>query len=236
MQAGAIGILDEPASEPLESWTRNGGLPALDVRDTQPDLDGNSTVQSGVAGGTVTAPETDVEVADNGKIITSSHDARETVHTSWVADVTGAGIVVAESVQGGGEFPFPFDLFYSRVGQPVERVAIDLETIADAWSEDGLQETWMVGRGDHNGASIDYNASAHTSDARRASIGLGFELAWQGQVAKGVLYASGYLAVWEPWTASVFCRFVEEELLPHAYVPEDDDDGPGEQSTLGGED
>lgn len=233
MNAGSIAVLEEPVDGPLESWSRNGGLPALDVRNTQQDLGGGSVVQSGVAGDRVPATKTDVAVADNGKVLLSNAEVAETVATEWVADVVGAGFVVAESITGSGDYPFPLGLFMSRVGVPVERTHVDLQAVADTWAGDSLHDTWMVSERDGPDAvSIDYHDHAHRGRAGDANIGLGFVLSWRGQVAKGVLYASGYLAIWESWTSATFCEFVDSEVLPHAYVL-DDDDEPGEQATLG---
>lgn len=233
MNAGTVGLLD-PVADPLETWLRDDAdqLPALVVEAAQADLDGDA-VQRGTAAGCVSDTETAVSVAPDG-IDAKAIDTSREVATEWLADVTDAGYVVAESTFGSGDYPFPFDLFTARTGSYVERAAIDVEAVSRQWrSDDRLYDTWMVGSNpDGTGTSIDYNQAALPHKATEASIGLGFEAAYQGTVAKGVVYASGYLAIWEDWPTRQFATFVEGEILPHASTPEDDDD---EQTTLGGD-
>ncbi|PSP80151.1 hypothetical protein BRC81_02880 [Halobacteriales archaeon QS_1_68_20] len=233
MIAGTLALLESPAEDPLETWSNDGSPPALDVRDTQQNLDGGSVVQHGVAAGRVTRTRVDVDVAPNGTILTTSDEVPQEVTSEWVADVTGSGLVVAESVYGSGEFAFPFDVIASQTNERPEQLAIDVESLGRSWEadeEDGLLDTWMVGRDDGEGARISYHQDAHPTDAREATIGLGFERDWRGTVARGVVYRSGYVAIWRDWTHAVFCRFVEQELLPFAFVPEDDEEA--EQTTL----
>lgn len=226
MIAGTIATLEEPASEPLESWHQNGKLPALYVDTTQSQLEGDSIAQAGTAGGRVNTPSLDVGVdIGSGKVWTDRYESPEDVTSKWVADVTGAGIVAAESVHGTGEYPFPFDLIMARTGERVERVAFELDEIAAEWERSGnLDKQWMIGSETADGVSIDYHDDAAQGDPSTANVGLGFVLSWQGTVAKGVVYASGYCAVWEDWTAATFCQFVDDELLPHSYVPVDEDE------------
>lgn len=225
MIAGTIAQLTQPAQKPLESWSQGGQLPALAVSDSQRELHGNSVAQSGTAAGRVNQPELEAGVTREGKIWTETHPTPRDVATEWVADITGAGIIAAESVHGSGDFAFPFDLIMSRCGERVERLAFELDAIAEAWDDSGdLQKQWMIGTDSGNGVSIDYHDNANLVDARDANVGLGFILAWDGTVAKGVLYESGYLAVFEEWTAAMYLRFIQQELLPHSYVPEDEDE------------
>jgi len=228
MPAGTIAIL-ETTSDPLETASQDGELPALDVRNTQEGLDGSS-VQSGVAADTVADQITEVEVAPNGKIITTAMDTGKTVATEWIADVTDGGFVVAESLSGSGDFAFPLNLITAQTGARTQLVELDLNAVVAGWDDDMLMDTWMVGTDEGDRASINYHGAANRDDAPEANIGLGFELRWNGTIAKGVVYESGYVAIWEEWTAPVFAAFVEQELLPHAE-PVDGDD-PGEQATL----
>jgi len=226
MPQGTIGVLATPADEPLETASKSGHIPAVDVRGTQESLDG-PPIQHGKAAAEVADTKTDVTVAENGKILDEPIEGAKTVVTNWIADVQGDGLVVAESVSGDGDFAFPFNLFTAQTGEHVDRVNIELEDVTQAWDDEMLLDTWMTGTDYGDASSIDYHNAA--DDPRKANIGLGFELRWNGTVAKGVVYESGYVAIWEEWTAAVFCEFIASELLPHAYVPEDDDT---EQATL----
>ncbi len=110
MIAGTLAVLEEPAAKPLETVTSGGTLPALDVRTTQTDLQGDAVAQQGHAGGTVRTQTEDVMVArtrDDEKepiVVTERVEGREEHHTEWVADVTGHGIVLVGSLGGGDEF------------------------------------------------------------------------------------------------------------------------------------
>lgn len=224
MIAGTIAQLQSPAQEPLETWNKGNGLPALYVEHSQTDLEGG-IAQAGTAASRVRTPELEVGVTHEGKIWKDRHETPEDVHTEWVADVTGTGVICAESVQGDGEFAFPFDLITNRTNQRLDRLEFELEAIATQWDDTGrLREKWMVGADHGDGVSIDYHEDAQGRDAREANVGLGFVYSWDGTVAKGILYQSGYIAIWEDWTASMFLHFVEDELLEHSYVPVDEEE------------
>lgn len=227
MHAGTLGLLSEPADDALESWARTPDHPpALDVRDTQQTLD-DRPVQTGYAAAKVGVSSRGVTV-DGTEISTSSVDTVEVAHSGWVAEVTGSGIVVAESVAADDETcPFPFDLFASRTGSRCLRYSIDVNRLASAWADDDvITGVWMVASEDETGegVTIDYGQNANLSDVDQASIGLGFVRGFQGSETKGVVFRGGYLSAYRDWVASKFVRFVEHEILPFAfeYEPEDE--------------
>lgn len=97
MHAGTLGVLSEPADDPLESWARNDGRPpALDVRQTQDTFDGHP-VQTGRAAARVEVSQRDVLI-DGASVTTSSVDTVETAYAEWLAEVTRSGVVLASSV------------------------------------------------------------------------------------------------------------------------------------------
>ncbi|QLH81011.1 hypothetical protein [Halosimplex pelagicum] len=231
MIAGTLARLDEPADEPLDSTFGDGGFPALEVSTTQDSFD-DRPVQAGTVAGHVREPTRDVFISEDQsgdkRIVTERDERRETIATDWVADVTGTGLVVAESVQGSSPFAFPLDLFAARTDRQPERLVVDVEALHMAWNDAGtLGNVWMRGADGGDGASIDYHQQASADEP--ATIGFGFSRPWNGTVMQGVVYESGYVAVYNEDRPTAFVRFLEEELLDYA-APEDDD---GQQATLG---
>ena len=224
MITGTIALV-EPQDEPLESWYHDDEthLPALQVEDTQTSFD-DRPVQTGIAAGydDTTRQSVSISIDPDGNpsgITVNREDDRKRIATEWVADVTGSGLVAIESVAGDGEFDFPLDLFYTRLGLQPERQFIDVEELYVAWDrEDVLGDIWLAAGEDMQGTSIDYHGNADGETL--PSIGLGFERPWGGTVMEGVVYASGYVAVYNTTHASQFVRFVEEELLPYRYTEE----------------
>ena len=238
MRAGTIAKFEAPTDAPIESYN-DGGFRTIDVRESQSGLGGDGIVQSGAVCATVEATEDSIGVSGTNIEVETVSSNRRTA-TEWVADPTGAGFIVAASTDSG-EPPFPFDVFQARLGVRVDPVVIDVGSVisglADAY--DGETEVWMDGRKSESAVetepdnvSISYGRKATLESARRAEIGVGFETGWRANYIKGVIYQSGYLAVWEEsWGPVQFARFVADAVLPHAWVPEPEEEG--EQSTLG---
>ncbi len=234
MIAGTLARLVSPAEGRLETTFRDGGrLPGLDVRTTQTSFD-DRPIQTGMAAARLPVTETDVSVArdrdgQSQAIMTERVEGRESFVTDWTADVTSSGLIAVESAAGDGDLDFPFDIFYASTDRRVERLAVDVSGLHKAWAdEDVLGDVWMVGAEDSQGASIDYHARASAAD--RPTIGLGFQRPWNATVVEGVVYRSGYVALYSVERANDFVRFVDGELGPFLFVP-DDDDGGG-QATL----
>jgi len=233
MIAGTLAVLEDTADEPLESWFRGkSSLPALEVKKTQSSFD-DRPIQSGVAADAVTretkVPEVTVTIDGEPSGITEEpREQGERISTDWVADVTGTGLIAIESVDGDGMLDFPLDLFYNLAGSKPVRQRVDIEALHIAWSdEDSLGDVWLNAADGGDGARIDYHQQADPE--QKATIGLGFERPWNGTVMRGVVYESGYCAVYNCSRPTEFVRFVEEELLPFC----DDDDGDAAQQLLG---
>ncbi|SEO73057.1 hypothetical protein SAMN05216388_1017131 [Halorientalis persicus] len=232
MIAGSLARFEEPADDALESQFTNGRYPALYVERTQESFD-DRPIQSGKAADTVETIQRKVEIgtvaeSDKKTLHVERVEDRETLITEWVADPTGTGLIAAESTDGEGPLAFPFDQFYNQ-GGPVERLEVDIPGLFLAWrDDDALGDVWMNGSDPGDGASINYHAKA--SADRQPTIGLGFERPWNGTVMRGVAFQSGYAAIYSTSSETEFIRFVGDELLPFAYVPDDEDEG--EQATL----
>lgn len=237
MYAGTLAKLASPADEPFASSAPHGELPALVVEETQDGLNGRP-VQSGIAAAAVTEKVPDVTVSDDGHGNLTATESTDVIEhdfvTEWVADPTGTGLVIAESVRGDGELAFPLDQFRVQGDGPVDRLGVMVDQLFRAWDDEGdLADVWMAGHDDFDGTSIDYHDNASRSEP--PSIGVGFERHWGGVVFEGVVYHSGYVACYDADSPPAFVRFVADEILPHAFVKDDDGDkAEGTQSTLGG--
>lgn len=244
MIAGSLGIVDDPLpSQHLESNAFGSGS-VLDVQDTQEYLD-DRTVQHGMAAGQVETRTEQIYV-DGTTVDTKQAGSHEQVATEWVADVSGAGFVTASST-AGSDPEFPFGLFRAACGRPVEPariapgdfVAARQDAIADS-DDVGI---WYAGRKTErpdddvpDDVEMAYGARARRQAAKNAEVGVGFTTPWQGTTVKGVLFASGYVAIYEDtWGPVQFARFVGDAILPHASVP-DEESADGRQAQLAGGD
>lgn len=227
MQAGTLALLDEPAEDTVESFTSRPT--ALDVRGTQEYLDG-ARVQHGLATSDVEQTTREITVAGGGNIEVNSVPARTTVATEWVADVTDAGFVAAAST-AGSDPTFPFNIFRAQTRRELTPARLDVGAFVDSRDDITL---WMsgskveTGETQPNDASMEYGREANQAGG---NVGVGFETGWEGTTARGVLYASGYVAAYNSsWGPMQFAQFVRDVVLPVAEVPEDDE---SEQATLG---
>jgi len=232
MIAGTLLVLDEPTESPLESWFRGGRLPALEVRTTQTSFD-DRPVQRGVAAASITNEQEVPEIAttvdgDSKSLITERREVSERMMIDWVADPTETGLIVASSIDGESPGDFPLDLFWDRCGSEPRLRHVDVESLHRAWNdEDALGDVWLNAADRGDGASIGYHADAATDHP--ATIGLGFKRPWSGTVMRGVIYESGYLALYSCDQPEDFVRFVEQELMPYFMEPgEEDGEGDGE--------
>lgn len=233
MYAGTLGRLQNAVDAELETTFAEGGtLPGLDVERTQHSFD-NRPIQAGQAATRVETTTQDVSVGVNAEgeplaIDTERRETMEDIVTDWVADVTGTGLVAAASVTGDGEFAFPFDLFTAVTDERIDRLEVNVLELHEAWDEDDTAgDVWMTAGDDGEGANIAYHSAASRDD--QPTIGIGFERPWNGTVERGVVFESGYVAVYSASSASSFIRFVEEELLPFCEVAGEDE---SEQQTL----
>ena len=234
MIAGTLAVLDEPADEPLANH-HDSGFRAVHVKETQKTFE-DSVVQRGEIAGRV--PDTRKEIALAGhRIETDTTDTTRKEATTWVADVAGAGWICAESTfPTDEEFKpaWPYSAFETRTGREIRKVKVDPGAFVQA-QEDAGRDTKVeyVGRTEgEDSTSIEWGKGATQSRATSADVGVALTTFWDGEFVRVIVYASGYIAVWEPeeWPASAFARFVTEEVLPAAYISEDHEES--DQATL----
>jgi hypothetical protein len=232
MIAGTLALLEEPADETLDSY-HDGGYTALDVAGTQEYLD-DAAVQSGKVAALVESTQEEIHLSGSD-IDVERVETNERVVTDWVADTTDAGFVLAESTEPDDP-PFPFNVFQGRCNTDVVPAHIDPAAFVERQERrDRDVSTWFsgaryeTGENQANDVSMGYGRDANQAGG---NIGVGFETPWRGTTVRGVLYASGYVAIYNPsaWGPMQFARFVREEIVPVASVPEPEDEG--EQSEL----
>lgn len=240
MIAGTLAVLDEPADEPLSEYIHDRGFPALAVGRTQQALDG-AQVQTATAAARVNDTATDVftgRTHDTNDVYVDAdtHDTTTAVTTELVCDATNTGIVLAESVYGDDDTAFPFDVVWNVAERKPVRQRVAVSDLHAAWSRDDvLGDVWMTGADSGDGARIAYHDRADDADV--PTIGLGFERPWDGTAVKGVVFASGYIALYSASSASRAVRFIADELLP--YCSDDEEgggDGQASVSDFGGDD
>lgn len=223
MIAGTLARLDSPVDDPIESYIRQGGYPAVTVTNTQTTVD-EATPQTGNVAGRVEESVTNVYTGtdDGDPYIDTERDETVTpIATEWAADVTGSGIILAESIAANEELPFPFDVFGGVTGSNVERKQIDIRRLFTDWEDDAL-DVWMAGNDEH-GSEMAYHGKAQDVEP---TIGIGFKKAWNGTTIKGVAWASGYVALYSARHAADGLQFVADEILPYTetWDPEEHED------------
>jgi len=229
MIAGTIALLEGTADDELES--KSSGFSTLDVRETLTYLD-HSTVQHGRACAHVDTQHEEVFV-DGTTIETETVSHPEEAYTEWVADVTDAGFIVTERT-AGSDSAFPFDLFEVATGCRLSEARLDPGAFITAQREaENAPDVWFSGSKAETEDDLDPDDvdMAYGRDANQAggNVGVGFRTSWNGRRIKGIMYASGYLAVYSDWVdTTAFAQFVREEVLPHTETP----DGEGGQATL----
>lgn len=222
--AGTIGrFRDSPPD--LSGYSSSSGGRVLDVDGSQQSLAGGPATTTGRA--SAVFEETERVVTAVGSDITiGSETVDRRFGTSWAAR---GRVVYAGSVREEGGGTFPFTLLSAVAGVMCEHLHFETEAIRQAWEDDGvLSETWLAGTETDDATVMAYGEA---SLSESADIGLGFERAWEGYVLRGVVYSTGYLAVFEELSDPQFLRFVTEELVPFGFVEEEEAESG--QSTLG---
>lgn len=224
MIAGTLSMLGSPVEEPIQSTIYGSGYPAIAVTNTQTTHDA-ATPQTGTVAGeieeNVTNVYTGTDQDDDPYIDTERTETITPIATDWYADVTGSGVILAESIAANEELPFPFDVFGGVLEANIERKQIDIESMFADWDDTAL-DVWMAGNDEH-GSQMAYHGSAEGIDP---TIGIGFKKTWNGTTIKGVAWASGYVALYSARHAADGLQFVADEIVPYteSWDPEEHED------------
>ncbi|WP_254768273.1 hypothetical protein [Salinilacihabitans rarus] len=240
MIAGTLAFLVEPAAEPLANY--HDTHRALHVESAVSYLD-DLTVQRGTVAGRV--PKEEEIVSMDGHEIEVERETRtRTVASDWIGDVTGGGWLVAERTHSPRQedehldVDWPFTAFVKRTGVEIEPVALSPAQFVRNQRDADRDYTIEMASREYNvdDVSIQWGQGALKKDAIKSDVGVALTTLWRGEFVRLVLYGSGYFAVWEPaeWPIEEFARFVDEEIVPIAFVPEEDETE-AEQETLDGD-
>ncbi|AXR80986.1 hypothetical protein [Natrarchaeobaculum sulfurireducens] len=241
MIAGQLGFLSEPAAEPLENYHDQTGR-AVHIENTNTYLDDELVIQSGMVAGDV--PKQDERVLlDGHEIETETRKVSRRVASEFVADVDGEGWILAERTHSSDldhEPDWPFNEFSKVAGPEIAPVRLKpWEFVRNQRDED---RTFTVEMATHESnlddVSIEWGHGALKSKAVNADVGVALTTFWNDVHVRLVIYASGYLAIWEPseMKPELLGRFIHDEIVPIATFEDDaepQEEQGVEQSTLG---
>jgi len=219
MKAVILGLPHSEFDKDVELETDTSKrMPALVVDRTE-YLDG-ATIYHGTAAGRVETTEPSVYVDQgNDRISTEREDVRQEVATDFYADFD-AGWVGVDTSDG----EFAYDILGPAAGAVVERAVLDVDRFAENYERRDDAEVWQIGHSHSDSAEVAYHETASITSAPVHGLSqLGFEYWWDGQqVVRGTLAASGYVAVYSNMSVDAFGRWVRDEILPYASLPEDE--------------
>ena len=212
MMACILGLPRHDIDLELETET-DGHSRGIVVNETQ-YLDG-ITIYHGTAAGTITVQDTDVMIADDA-IFTEPVEKNTTVATEYLADFN-AGFVGIDSSDG----EFLWDTLTAMSGVEILRAEFNLDKFAEEYERRDDASVWQIGyKHDEENVGVRYH-----EDAQLRTDGvtqLGFSYLWDGRPVRGTVAASGYVAVYSSMNVEEFGRWLRDELLPYAALPEND--------------
>jgi len=231
MHAATLFLTLNEARDPTIESKMDGELPAVDAEAVQ-YLDGHE-LYFGSAADYIEEQIQKVHI-DHGEITTSRENVIQRKKVEFHADVsTDPGFIGVSSASDG---EWLVKRIAAKTGVEVTETRVDVDGFAERIRKEAkAPNAWNVSRQkDYGGGmektSIDYHQSADLDSAADGTIGLGFEYFWDQTRVEGIVYESGYVALYSDTISEVFGAWVREEVLPHLYVPDVDDES--EQSTL----
>lgn len=239
MISGQLALLAESAADPLENHHDQTGR-ALEVEETQAYLDG-LTIQSGLVAGEVPQEEERV-LLDGHEIETETRKVTRKVASEWVADVDGEGWILAEQTHMSDlehEPDWPFNEFSRFAGPEIAPVRLKpWEFIRNQRDADRTWNVEMVTQESNlDDVTIEWGHGALKSKATDADVGVAGTIFWNDIHVRLVIYASGYIAIWEPaeMKPELLGRFIHEEIVPVATFDDEaevEEDESAEQTTI----
>ncbi len=230
MHAASLFLTLNEAGDPTIESKMDGELPAIDAEAAH-YLDGRE-LYFGDAADHVEEQIQKVHI-DNGKITTSRENVIQRKQVEFYADVaTDPGFIGVSSASDG---EWLVKRIAAKTGVEAMETRVDVDEFAARIREEAeAPNAWNVSRQEDYGGgmeetSIDYHRSADLEAAQGGTIGLGFEYFWDDTRVEGIVYESGYVALYSDTISEVFGAWIREEVLPHLYVPDVDDT---EQDTL----
>jgi hypothetical protein len=232
--AGTLGLLRETADEPLDNHYDSGGR-AVDVEASHSYLDGYR-VQTGIIAGDVQT-EREAVALSGSSIEVERRPTNKKAASEFVADIEHQGWILAERTWSTEEDhlpPWPFSDLQRLTGQEIVPMGLDptefVENQVDADRTTSVEMTTVESR---DGTQISWRR-ADASQGRQANVGCALTVKWNSTFVRLCIYASGYLAIWEPedMRPQELGRFVHEEIVPVAEPLADEDEAETEQTEV----
>ncbi|UIO98928.1 hypothetical protein Hbl1158_10315 [Halobaculum sp. CBA1158] len=225
MHAASVYLTEGDARQTEIPSKLDGELPAVESEATQ-YLDGH-TVYHGTAADLVEEQAETVHVDGSG-VTTSREATLRKRAVDFYADVSSDPGIIGVSSESKGEW------FLKRAGAQlgvsVKKTRINVDAFAAHVREQTeTADAWNVSRsrdygGDKEETSIDYHDAADIEAAERGTTGLGFEYFWGDDYMRGILYESGYVALYKDCITEVFAKWLRDEVLPFLEVDRDEEE------------
>ncbi|MFC5135523.1 MULTISPECIES: hypothetical protein [Haloferacaceae] len=231
MRATILALVHGDVADPhIESRLEPSTYPAIDATAYE-GLDGGA-IYAGTAAAELDRERPAVYVTDSG-IHTEDVESElitETVVTEWIGDLStddDTGWLGVDSSDGD----WLFEALGGAKGVEILRSRIDVDAFGAYVADYPTADAWNVTQsrefdqdGDSEEATIDYHDAAQLGDVRNAADTsmLGFRYHWGDRYVRGVVAASGYVAVFDgPDAPKAYAEFINSEILPFASLPEE---------------
>jgi hypothetical protein len=217
MQAALLYALEgSPDNGPVESKL-DGQLPAVEAQATA-YLDGLQ-LSHGRAAARI-HDERQLPMPTTSGIETEQMEVSRKALVDFYADLEGgwAGISSAD-----GEW-FVEEWLLTQHSVAAHEMALDLEAWINDFVEESDPEVWGVSYsvevdGEATRAGADFHRDADLSQLMRDAdsiSGVGFRYDWSGGTVRGVIYESGYVALYSQYTEAAFGRWLADHVIPYS--------------------
>jgi len=220
MHAASVYLTEGDARQSEIPSKLDGSLPAIDAEATH-YLD-DHRIYHGEAAGRVEEESERVWVTDDGHIVAEREPEHVTRRVEWFADVsTDPGFIGVSSASNG---EWLVDRLGAQAGVIVRDTEIDVDAFADELRVEETAQAWNVSRsqvldddGEAEQTTIDYHDAADLEQATGGTVGLGFDYFWHDTHMRGILYESGYVALYSDRVTEVFAEWFRQDVLPFLY-------------------
>jgi len=219
MHAASLFRTEGEASDPEVKSKLDGEPPAVDAEYTT-YLDGN-TCYFGTAADLLEVQQESVTITED-EVATQQVKGLQEKAVDFYADVaTDPGFIGVSSASDG---EWLVQRIAAQTGVEVLKTWIDVDAFADHIRQQAeTADAWNVSRSrDYGGGkeetSIDYHDAANIDDAQKGTLGLGFQYFWGDTRVRGIVYESGYVAMYRDMVTIEFAKWLREEVLPFLRV------------------
>ena len=214
-----LGLVDGDVPNQLESFHSDFNSFQIDEEFTY--LDGASVLHGEAATLTSERYEGPAIDEDDGTIFESEHQYEKWVGTEWFADLENAGFMAVDS--GDGEFAFW--MARRQTGANIVKPYLKLDDWVSHLEDLNASFEWL-GWSDPNEAGVYYPDSADVdSNVKRRAMThrkshIGFDYNCDVGYVRGAAAASGYVEAYNLDSPETMTRWLRDEILPFAEVPE----------------